>query len=376
MGTEQQTNGARAGQTLTGPAPFKPEPNPSFVSSPDIGRVVDRSLAYLEIGYPVHFAGFAGTGKTTMAMHLAAMRGRPALLMHGNDEVSGSDLVGRQGGYSRSTLVDNYIRSVVRSEEQMRLAWSDSALTVACREGYTFIYDEFNRSRAEANNILLSVLEEGILSMPLFRNQRGFLEVHPEFRAIFTSNPEEYAGAHRSADALLDRMITIHVGHYDRETEISITTARGLPRGEAEIVVDIVRAMRALDPNQRRPSVRASIAIASMLVRRGAHACADDEFFRWVCHDMINMGLAQVLRHGQRISTDKLDETIDRVCAGEKFPESFDHDHFENVSISPEAARTSKQLRRELEELRALAAAPMNHGSRPSQRLGNTESER
>jgi hypothetical protein len=30
----------------------------------------------------------------------------------------------------------------------------------------------------------------------------GYLEVHPSFRAIFTSNPQEYAGVHRSQDAL------------------------------------------------------------------------------------------------------------------------------------------------------------------------------
>src|SRR4030065_962504 len=106
----------------------------------------------------------------------------------------------------------------------MQAIWTDNRLTSACKKGDVLIYDEFNRSRAEANNALLSVLQEGVLSTPK-RNRygSGHMEVHPEFRAIFTSNPEEYAGTHKTQDAIRDRLISIQVGHYDRETEIEIT---------------------------------------------------------------------------------------------------------------------------------------------------------
>jgi len=43
---------------------------------------------------------------------------------------------------------------------------------------------------------------------------------------IFTSNPEEYAGVHKTQDALRDRMVTIELDHFDEETEIAITEAR------------------------------------------------------------------------------------------------------------------------------------------------------
>ncbi len=65
-----------------------------------------------------------------------------------------------------------------------------------------------NRSRPEANNVLLAILEERLLEMPSGRVNEGYTCVHPNFRAIFTSNPEEYAGVHKTQDALLDRMIT------------------------------------------------------------------------------------------------------------------------------------------------------------------------
>jgi nitric oxide reductase NorQ protein len=332
-------------------AAFLPEPGPHFVSTPFIEHLVQRASIYLEVGYPVHFAGFAGTGKTTIALHVAARRGRPAILMHGDAEYAGSDLVGREGGYAKSKTVDNFVRSVVRSEEKVRVNWNESALTTACREGYTFIYDEFNRSRPEANNVLLSVLEEGILSLPALHEKRGFIQVHPEFRAIFTSNPEEYGGTHQSADALLDRMITMNLNQYDHDTEIDIAAARGLPRPEAEIVVDIVRAMRSLDPNRRHPSLRAALAIANITARRGAHARADDEFFRWVCRDIINMTVgtgASVSQH-----SDKLEEAIDRICAGEKVDWSNSPKTPGQVEEGGNHNGMLTQLRKELSELQS-----------------------
>ena len=209
-----------------------PEASDEFVSTPHIQALAERALAYLGVGYAVHFAGPAGTGKTTLAFHVAAKLGRPVTLIHGDDEFGSSDLVGKDAGYRKSKLIDNYIHSVLKTEENMNTLWVDNRLTTACANGNTLIYDEFNRSRPEANNALLSVLEERILNLPALRpSGAGYLEVHPDFRAIFTSNPEEYAGVHKTQDALMDRLITINLGNFDRETEIQIGMAKsGLPR--------------------------------------------------------------------------------------------------------------------------------------------------
>jgi len=307
---------ASAVDGVSGPAAFVPEASAGFVSSPYVERLTQRALTYLEIGYPVHLAGFAGTGKTTIAFHVAAKLGRPVILIHGDDEFAGSDLVGKDVGYRKSKLIDNYIHSVLRAEENMRVLWMENRLTTACREGYTLIYDEFNRSRPEANNVLLSVLEERMLNLPsLGKVQGGYLEVHPKFRAIFTSNPEEYAGAHSTPDALLDRLITLNLGHYDRETEIKITIARSdISAADAEAVVDVVRELRNVGVNNHRPTVRASIAIANILAYRGAHARVDDESFQWACHDVLNVETAKVSRGGESLMPRKIDEAVRQVC--------------------------------------------------------------
>ena len=43
-----------------------PEPSDSFVSTPYIESLTARALTYLDVGYALHFAGPAGTGKTTL----------------------------------------------------------------------------------------------------------------------------------------------------------------------------------------------------------------------------------------------------------------------------------------------------------------------
>ncbi|MEI6786722.1 MAG: gas vesicle protein GvpN, partial [Verrucomicrobiota bacterium] len=48
------------------------EPSLGFVTTPLVEQITRRALTYLQAGYPVHFAGVAGTGKTTLAFHVAA----------------------------------------------------------------------------------------------------------------------------------------------------------------------------------------------------------------------------------------------------------------------------------------------------------------
>jgi nitric oxide reductase NorQ protein len=293
------------------------EASDEFVASPHIQALADRALAYLEVGYAIHFAGAAGTGKTTLAFHMASKLGRPVTLIHGDDEFGSSDLVGKDAGYRKSKLVDNYIHSVMKTEEDMNTLWVDNRLTTACANGNTLIYDEFNRSRPEANNALLSVLEERILNLPSLRRNggEGYLEVHPDFRAIFTSNPEEYAGVHKTQDALMDRLITLNLGNFDRETEIQIGMSKsGLARGDAEVVVDIVRELRGTGVNNHRPTIRATIAIARILVHRQAHARMDDTVFHWVCQDVLTTETAKVTCEGQSLMPHKIEESMTRVC--------------------------------------------------------------
>src|SRR3989304_6542252 len=97
-----------------------PEASEGFVSTPEVQALTDRALTYLRVGYPVHFSGPSGTGKTTLALHIASKLDRPVTLIHGDDEFGSSDLVGNDYGYRKSKLVDNFIHSVLKTEEERK----------------------------------------------------------------------------------------------------------------------------------------------------------------------------------------------------------------------------------------------------------------
>ena len=266
------------------------EASTEFVNSSYIRELTDRALSYLAVGYPIHLSGPAGTGKTTLAFHIATQLGQPVSLIHGDDEFGSSDLVGKNAGFKKSKIVDNYIHTVLKTEEEMTTSWQDNRLTTACRNGYTLIYDEFTRSRPEANNAMLSVLEERILNLPRLPDQSvGYMAVSPDFRAIFTSNPEEYVGVHKTQDALMDRLITIHLGHFNRKTEIDIIRAKSnLPKTDAQKIADIVREVRTSGTNPFRPSIRAGIAIAKVLAYGNGRAQKKGPRFLQICLDVLS----------------------------------------------------------------------------------------
>jgi gas vesicle protein GvpN len=293
-----------------------PSPSDSFVVTPQVEQLIQRGFSYLDAGYPVNLSGPAGSGKTTLALHLAAKLGRPVTLIHGDDEFGSSDLVGNDNGYRKSRLIDNYIHSVLKEEETMRTLWIDNRLTTACRYGHTLVYDEFTRSRAEANNVLLSVLGEEILNLPKLRYAgEGYLKVAPDFRAIFTSNPEEYAGIHKSQDALMDRLITIHVDYCDRETEVAITAARsGISDVDAGRVVDLVRRCREKRVCRHRPSLRASIMIARVVARQGGTFDSTDPIFQRTYRDVLEHGRTDAHGDEELRSHDVIHKELADVC--------------------------------------------------------------
>lgn len=259
-----------------------------FVSTPAMERVALRALRYLQSGFSVHLRGQAGTGKTTLALHLADLLSRPIMLIFGDDEFKTSDLIGNQSGYTRRKVVDNFIHSVVKVEDELRQNWVDSRLTLACREGFTLVYDEFNRSRPEVNNVLLSALEEKLLVLPPSNNKSEYIRVHAQFRAIFTSNPREYCGVHDTQDALMDRLITIDMPEPDELTQQEILVQKvEIDRPAAALIVSLIHAFRTRTDTAKSSGLRSALFIAKVCQEHQIAISVENPDFRDVCQDML-----------------------------------------------------------------------------------------
>ncbi len=259
-----------------------------FVSTPSIDRISRRAWRYLQSGFSIHLRGPAGTGKTTLAMHLADLLNRPIMLLYGDDEFKSTDLIGNNKGYTRKKIVDNYIHSVLKEEDELRQQWVDSRLTMACREGFTLVYDEFNRSPPEVNNVLLSALEEKLLVLPPDSHRSEYVRVSPNFRAIFTSNPEEYWGVHGTQDALLDRVITINLPEPDLQTQLAIVMKKvGINSQDGEVIVNLVRSFRDRAGTENSSGLRACIMIAQICHQHEIPVQNTDPDFQDICYDIL-----------------------------------------------------------------------------------------
>jgi nitric oxide reductase NorQ protein len=257
-----------------------------------LGDVEQRALLYLQTGFPLHLRGPAGSGKTTLALRLAEQMKRPVMLLVGDASFDTRHLVGSEGGTRTRRVVDRYISSVMKVESETESVWLDRSLTVACMEGCTLVYDEFNRAPPTANNVLLTVLEERVLVLPKAGRGESYVKVSPDFRAIFTSNPVDHIGTHLAQDALLDRMVTIDLDGFDRHGEIAIVRQRsGLAATEAARIVDVVRDFRASREYAQRPTIRAALMIAELAARAGMRVCGDDPRFVQLCLDILGAKL-------------------------------------------------------------------------------------
>ncbi len=281
----------RQDQTL-----LSPQPLDNFVETEYVKKITRRALSYIKAGFAVHFRGPAGTGKTTIAKHVAGLLARPMVMLHGDEEFTTSSLIGGEFGYRSRKVVDNFISSVLKKEEDFVKHWVDNRLTVACRHGFTLIYDEFTRSRPEANNVLLSILEERMINLPMSRGgDDPYLPVHPDFTAIFTSNPEEYAGVYKTQDALRDRMITIDLHYFDYETEVNITQAKSkLAIEDCQLIVNIVRSLRNSGICEFSPTVRGCIMIAKTMAVLDLRPLEAREDFMDICQDVLSSETSRV----------------------------------------------------------------------------------
>jgi len=285
----------------------------SVVQDEQTEDLLSRSLHYLNAGYPVHFTGPSGTGKTSLALALAKKRKKPVMLIHGNHELNNKDLIGDFTGYTSKKVVDNYVRSVYKRDESVTETWQDGRLLEAVKHGYTLVYDEFTRSKATTNNIFLSILEEGILPLYGTKLTEPFVRVHPDFAVIFTSNPDEYAGVYQTQDALLDRLVTIFIGHKDAAREAAIVSDKTkCSQQEAQAVTEMVAELREACRGNGGPSLRASLMIVKLAQAADIPIDGSDPDFQRLCTDILGHQVSRCIEGDN--PAEKAENMILKAC--------------------------------------------------------------
>ncbi|WP_408008764.1 gas vesicle protein GvpN [Pseudalkalibacillus sp. A8] len=269
-----------------------------LIKDPKTEQLLSRSLQYLNAGYPLHFIGPTGAGKTSLALAVAKKRKRPVMVMHGNHELNNKDLIGDFTGYTSKKVIDQYIRSVYKKDESVTETWRDGRLLEAVKNGYTLVYDEFTRSRPTTNNLFLSILEEGVLPLYGSKLTEPFYRVHPEFSVIFTSNPAEYAGVYKTQDALMDRLVTIYVDYKDIDGETEIVAEKvGIDESDARAITTLVSNLRVQCSKETSnvPSIRSSIMIATIALEEDILIDGEDEEFQQLCLDILSYPMSRCI---------------------------------------------------------------------------------
>ena len=116
-----------------------------FVETSEIKKMMFRIKLWLDSGYPVHIVGPTGCGKSSLAMYAAKKYGRPVVWINGDDSITTTDLVGGYSQVETETLRDKYVHNVFKSRDILKADWVDNPLTLACKYGYTLIYNELDR---------------------------------------------------------------------------------------------------------------------------------------------------------------------------------------------------------------------------------------
>jgi nitric oxide reductase NorQ protein len=276
-----------------------------FVNTAFFEKIISKTLKYMKAGFPVHFVGPSGIGKTSLALYIAKQFNRPVTIIRGHEDLSNKDLLGYHYGMIKKEVIDNFIHSVYKTEKEIKPIWSNGQLIDAVKNGHVVIYDEFSRSRPETNNIFLALLEERILPM-YGKGKESFIKCHPDFSIIFTSNPDEYAGTFHTQDALLDRLITISLEGCDKETEIEILKQKTeINNQEAERIVELVSKLRSYGKGFC-PSLRASLMIASIAKKTNIPINQEDKNYQTLCLDVLTRPVKQIIPDMTRDAIEEL----------------------------------------------------------------------
>lgn len=234
-----------------------------YLVSPGIATTVYLADA---LDKPLLLEGPAGTGKTDLAVSMAAATGARLIRLqcyHGIDEARAL----YEWDY-RKQLLAIQAAQVDDDEAALEDVFSESFLlsrplleAVRATEPVVLLIDEIDQLDEEAEALLLEFLADFQVTIP----ELGTVRAQRSPLVFLTSNDNR-----RLSDALKRRCLYLHIGYPDaaRESEIIRSRVPGIDERLARKAAETVSVLRAMDL-KKRPSISESIDWARTLTTLG-----------------------------------------------------------------------------------------------------------
>jgi MoxR-like ATPase len=244
-----------------------------------VGYLADDEVATTvfladRLGKPLLVEGPAGTGKTELSKAVAEATGASLLRLQcyeGLDE-------------ARALYEWNYKKQLLRIQATNQgETWSDTSedifsedfllsrplLTAIRNAGQTvLLIDETDKADVEVEGLLLEVLSDFQITIP----ELGTVRAARRPFVVLTSN-----ATRELSEALKRRCLYLHLDYPDaaREKAIVLSRVPELPEGLADSLVQVVRALRAMEL-KKAPSIAESIDWAHTLLALGLDTLDED----------------------------------------------------------------------------------------------------
>jgi MoxR-like ATPase len=166
--------------------------------------------------------------------------------------------------YTESKLTGWFDPPLVLKKGYAASCFIDGPLVSAMKKGKILFINELNRMPEAVQNILLPAMDERHITIP----KLGRIDAKPGFLVVATQNPREFTATHAVSEALLDRFEMLPLHYQSREEELQIASHQTQGKVSTELLeraVDIVRATRNHPSIKRGASIRAALAIITLV---------------------------------------------------------------------------------------------------------------